>query len=154
MAPVYTYIIYTKPTSKRITGLLGDIDLYTIHFLLAGGKLLVEEPYAGPDPIEWYSSILAEQGIHISNTKQQTYKHRTCIWLEVDPEQTPIDEFTSWKEVNDGTLDILAWRTVYYPCTAGTKTECVGMAVAAKDISFTEKRTPPIYLHTILEAIL
>jgi hypothetical protein len=154
MATVYTYIIYTKPTSKRMSGILGEIDLYTIHFLLAGGKLLVEEKYDGPDPVGWYSTILAEQGIHISNTKQQKYKNRTCIWLEVNPETTPIEEFTSWKEVEGDASDTLAWRTVYYPCTAGTKTECVGIAVAARDVSFTDKKSTPMYLTTILEAIL
>jgi hypothetical protein len=154
MKPSYTFIIYTKPTIRTFQGILGPIDVFTIHILLAGGKHLIEESYSGSDPIGWYTHTLREQDIYVSASKQQKYKGQSYIWLEVDPEQTPIHEFTSWQEVDDKDTETLAWRKIVYPCTAGTTKECLGLAVAARNICLTRKGQTPLYLTNVLDAVL
>jgi hypothetical protein len=154
MKPSYTFIIYTKPTIRHFQGILGSIDLFTIHLLLAGGKHLIEESYSGPDPITWYTQTLREQDIYVSASKQQKYKGQIYIWLEIDPDQTPIHEFTSWQEVNETDTETLAWRKIVYPCTGGTTKECLGLAVAAREICLTKKGQSPLYLTNVLDAVL
>lgn len=149
----YTYIIYSKPKIQCFNGLLGPIDVFTTYILLAGGKYLIEETYKGDSPMRWYISTLEEQGIYVSESKTQKYKGQTYIWLEVDPETTPIHEFASWKEVEANDTDTLAWRKVVYPCTAGTNRECLGLAVVAREICLTKHDRQPLYLSNVLDAI-
>jgi hypothetical protein len=154
MKPSYTFIIYTKPSVRSFQGILGAIDVFTTHLLLAGGKYLIEESYSGSDPIKWYMETLKEQDIHVSASKQQKYKGQQYIWLEVDPNKTPIDEFTSWQEVEKTDTETLAWRKIIYPCTGGTTKECLGLAVAAREICLTKKGQSPLYLTNVLDAVL
>jgi hypothetical protein len=149
---LHTFLIYTKPISRQFSGILGEFNLYTIHFLLAGGKYLIEEKYDGSDPVSWYTEILKQQDIIVSASKQQKYKGTNYIWLEVDPEKTPISEFMSWTEVDSNDLETLAWRTIYYPLKNGK--ECLGLAVKACETSFTPPNKDPLPLTTILDAIL
>ncbi len=150
---VYTYIIYSKPKIQTFNGILGAIDVFTTYILLAGGKYLIEETYTGNYPMDWYISTLKEQGIYVSESKTQKYKGQSYIWLEVDPETTPIHEFASWKEVDMEDVDTLAWRKITYPCTAGTNKECLGLAVVAREICLTKDGKPPLYLSNVLDAI-
>jgi hypothetical protein len=149
---IHTFLIYTKPKARQISGILGEFELVTIHFLLAGGKYLIEESYDGPDPISWYTEILGQQDIIVTASKQQKYKGTNYIWMEVDPEKTPISEFTSWKEVDSNDLETLAWRQVWYPCKQNK--ECLGLAVKARETTFTPSNKDPLTLSTILDAIL
>jgi hypothetical protein len=149
---VHTFLIYTKPISRNFSGILGDLELYTIHFLLAGGKYLIEETYDGPDPVSWYTEILGQQDIHVTATKQQKYKGTNYIWMEVDPEKTPLSEFTNWSEVESNDLETLAWRKVVYPCK--NNKECLGLAVKARETCLTAPKKDPLFLSTILDAIL
>lgn len=154
MKHAYTFVFYTPPILKKFNGILGEIDLYHIKLLLAGGKYLVEEQYEGDNPIEWYTEIMKEQGIIISNSKTQTYKGKKYIWLEIDSEKTPVDEFMTWQQVSTNDTDILAWRTFYIPCSGGTKTECLGLGVVAREMTMTESNKSPIMLNTLLDGIL
>jgi hypothetical protein len=154
MKHTHVFIIYSKPTIRRFKGILGDIDVFTTHLLLAGGKHLIEESYTGQDPIEWYVKTLEEQDIYVSTSKQQKYKGQSYIWLEVDSEKTPIQEFTSWQEVDAKDMETLAWRKFVYPCTAGTKKECLGLAVVARELRLTRQGTTPLYVSDVLDAIL
>jgi hypothetical protein len=154
MKHAYTFIFYTPPTLKKFNGILGEIDLYSIRLLLAGGKYLVEEQYEGNDPISWYTEIMKEQDIYISNSKTQTYKGKKYIWMEIDAEKTPVDEFMTWLQVSPEDTDSLAWRTFYIPCTVNTKNECLGLGVVARERVMTEPNKIPILLNTILEGIL
>jgi hypothetical protein len=149
----YTYLLYALPPPKRMSGILGDIDLYSIYFLLQGGKYLIEEKYDGTDPIKWYVDYLEEQGIVVKSTKTQQFKKKNYIWLEVDYEQTPIDEFTQWLELDSSDTETLAWRCVRYPCSAGTTKECLGFAVAARD-TVLQKCSNPLTIGDVCNAIL
>jgi hypothetical protein len=128
--------------------------MYTIRLLLAGGKYLVEEQYEGNDPIVWYTEIMKDQGIYIANSKTQIYKSKKYIWMEIDSEKTPVDEFMTWKQLSPEDTDALAWRTFYIPCTANTRNECLGLGVIAREQVMTEPNKPPILLNTILDGIL
>ena len=154
MKHTYTFIIYSKSVVKTFKGILGDIDVFTTHLLLAGGKYLIEEAYTGQDPIEWYSKTLQEQDIIVTASKQQKYKGQTYIWLEIDPEKTPIREFASWQEVDAKDMETLAWRKIVYPCTAGTTKECLGLAVVAREVCLTKSGRTPLYMSNVLDAIL
>ena len=149
------FIVYAKPPSKRFTGILGEIDLYKIQFLLAGGKQLIQEMYDGSDPAAWYTKVLEDQDIIISASKTQKHKGHTLVWLEVDAEKTPIHEFTIWSDLPSNDTVTLAWRTFYYPCLTGILPvkECLGLAVKAREtVLFPGKQ--PIMLNTVLDAIL
>lgn len=150
----YTFIIYSKPSIKKFSGILGEIDLITIYFLLVGGKYLIQEEYVGDNPIEWYTNTLKEQDIYVISSKQQKYKGSQYIWLEIDPEKTPISEFTMWTDVSNNDTDTLAWRKIIYVCDSVTKKECLGLSVVAKEMNMVESNKPPIYLNTILNAII
>jgi hypothetical protein len=154
MKDAYTFVFYTPPVLKKFNGILGEIDLYHVSLLLAGGKYLVEEQYDGNDPIEWYTNIMKEQGIFISNSKTQTYKGKKYIWMEIDAEKTPVDEFMTWQQISPNDTDNLAWRTFYVPCAEGTKTECLGLGVVAREKNMTEPNKQPIKLSTLLDGIL
>ena len=149
----YTYIIYAKTSPRQFNGILGPIDLYCVQLLLAGGKFLIEEVYGGDDPIGWYVNVLKDQDIHISQSKQQKYKGQNYIWLEVDTEKTPIHEFTQASEVPETDRETLAWRSTWYPCNGGTKNECLGLAVAARDVLLQTTKTP-LTMFDVLDAIL
>lgn len=147
------FIVYAKRPTQTRTGILGTIDVHCIQLLLAGGKYCIEEVYEGKDPEKWYSDILTEQGIHIQSSNKQSWKSRTIVWLEVDPEQTPIHEFTMWNDVADHDTETLAWKTVLFPCSQGTITECLGLAVPTQEINMFPK-TPKLSLYTVLQAIM
>jgi len=149
----YTFIVYAKDPPKIFSGILGEIDLHTLQFLLVGGKYSIEETYSGTDPTEWYTGILEQQDIFIVQGKQQKYKGETFIWLEVDLERTPIQEFTSWKDLSDSDEETLAWRTFYYPCYKGTVKECLGFAISAREI-YLQKNKRTLQLNTVIDAIL
>jgi hypothetical protein len=153
MKDTYSFIVYTKEAPKRFKGILGEIDLYAIQFLLVGGNYIIEESYSGTTPIEWYKNILEQQDIVISQSKQQKYKGQTFIWMEVDTQKTPISEFTSWKDLDPADNESLAWRTFFYTCYAGTTKECLGLAITAHEIPLQTKKQS-ISLHTVLDAIL
>jgi hypothetical protein len=153
MKQTYTYLLYACPPPKRMSGLLGEIDLYSIQMLLQAGKYLIEEKYDGPDPIGWYVQYLAEQGIIIRSTKTQQFKKKNYIWLEVDYEQTPISEFTQWLDLDPSDTETLAWRCVWYPCTAGTSKECLGFAVAAREVPLQTCQNP-LTIGDVCSAIL
>jgi hypothetical protein len=151
-SPIIFIVYANRPTQTR-HGILGPIDVHCIQLLLAGGKYCIEEVYEGNDPIGWYTNILQEQGIQIKGASQQTWKGRTLVWLEVDPEQTPIHEFTMWNDVPEHDIDTLAWKPVLFPCTPGTHTECLGLAVSTQEINMFPKQ-PKLNLYTILQTII
>ena len=150
----YTFIIYTTPRKATFTGILGKFDLYTIQFLLAGGKYLIEEEYTGKDPAEWYAQTLKEQDIIVISSKQQKFKGLNYVWLEVDPVETPLHEFTVWADVPESDTDTLAWRKIMYPCSVNTNTECLGFTVVTRELNLAEPKKQPMYLNTVLDAIL
>ena len=151
------FIVYAKSPPKRFSGILGEIDLYKIQFLLAGGKQLIQESYDGQDPATWYTKVLEEQDIIIAASKTQKIKGHTLVWLEVDAEKTPIHEFTIWTDLPANDNETLAWRPFYYSCTTQSGSEpvkeCLGLAVKAREtVLFPGKQ--PILLNTVLDAIL
>jgi hypothetical protein len=158
MKHTYTYIVYGVPPPKHFHGILGEIELFQVKMLLAGGKTLITEQYDGEDPIEWYKTTLEEQEIFVKQSKEQKFGATRYIWLEVDTEKTPIDEFASWHDIDAKDTETLAWRTFNYPVCPATKKECLGLAVKAREIcitsSATNKQSQPLMLSTVLDAIL
>ena len=150
----YIFIIYATPMKKTFQGILGEIDFYTIDFLFAGGKYLIEEQYDGKDPVGWYTGILEEQDIFVKSSKKQKMKQKQVIWLEIDPVKTPISEFTTYLEVEEHDNSTLAWRRIYFPCAKGTQKECLGLAVVAREMALSPKNRLNITLSDILEGIL
>jgi hypothetical protein len=147
-----TYLVYGVEQPKSFKGILGQINLYTVHLLLQGGKTLIEEIYNGDDPVEWYTKTLEEQEIYVQASKVQTYKGQTIIWLEVDTTKTPVHEFTSWLELPENDTETLAWHTIHYPCSAETGKECLGLATAAKEIPL-QTTKHPLTLQQVLDAV-
>jgi hypothetical protein len=154
MKSTYLFIIYGTPEVRKFNGILGEIDFYTFQFLLAGGKYLVEEEYNGKDPVAWYKNVLEEQDIFVKNTNKQKFKNKNIIWLEVDTSKTPIHEFTSYSDLDEKDESTLAWRKIYFPCSANTSKECLGLAVVAREIPLSPKNKHGIYLFEVLHAIL
>ena len=153
MKQTYTFIIYARQGQKQFQGILGEFTLHTVQLLLAGGKTLIEEHYEGKDPIQWYTSVLAEQDIHVKESKQQVYKGKQYIWLEVDTDKTPIHEFTTWKDIPEGDAESLAWRRIMYPIQVDSGKECLGFACIANEILLQTKQGA-FTMKDILDAIL
>ena len=147
-----TYLVYGVEAPKSFKGILGQLNLFTVHLLLQGGKTLIEEAYAGDDPVEWYTKTLEEQEIYVQASKQQSYKGQTIIWLEVDTVKTPIHEFTAWSELPESDTETLAWRSIWYPCSVESGKECLGLATAAKDIPL-QTTKHPLTLQQVLDAV-
>jgi hypothetical protein len=152
---VIQYIVYSKAPPKNFTGILGAIDLQCIWFLLTGGKTLIEETYDGDDPIAWYKTVLEQQDMVVVSAKQQKYKGQTFVWLEVDYEKTPIQEYVTWRDIPSTDTETLAWRPFWIPCETGTMKECLGFAVRNRELPLQGKQhKQPILLQTVLDAIL
>ncbi len=148
------YIVYSKAPVKQFNGILGAIDMQCIWFLLAGAKTLIEETYDGTDPIGWYTNVLGQQDMIVCSSKQQKYKGQTYVWLEIDYEKTPIQEFTTWRDISPSDKETLAWRPFWIPCDAGTTKECLGFAVRNRELPLQVQQKQPILLQTVLDAIL
>jgi len=153
MKQTYVYIVYAKRPPVQYTGILGAIDLYTVHLLLVGGSVLLEESYEGNDPVTWYKGILKDQGIFVIQEKQQNWKGRPIIWLEVDTDKTNLSEFTAWNELQKDDTDTLAWKPFYYPCHATTTKECLGFAVSSRETAL-QTSPKPITVQIVLDAII
>jgi hypothetical protein len=148
MKKTYTYIIYMTPQVKKFSGILGEIDLHIVSLLLAGGRTIIEEQYDGQDPVGLYSNTLKDQGMQIVNTKRQIIKGKSYIWIEVlyDPSQiTPLN--------GQETTEELVWKQFYYPCKSGTKEECLGLMVPAKEVLLNQDKKHPIHLAPLLDAL-
>ena len=139
------------PQIKKFSGILGDIDLYTCSFLLAGGKSIIEEQYDGKDPVSWYFTNLEQQDMKPLKTKTQTIKGKTYIWIEVEWDPSQINRDLS---ENSTSMEELVWKSFYYPCKSNTKEECLGLMVQVKEIRMNDDIKNPIYLNTLLDAIL
>ena len=151
------FLVYCQEPPKTFTGgLLGSIELHVIHLLLAGGKTLIEENYSGTDPVGWYTQCLEDQGMTVQSSRLQTYKGQTIVWLQIDHSKLKIEEYTLWTEVEEGDMETLAWRTVWYPCSAETKQECLGLAVVAKEVAIQSRAVAknPLTLQQVLTAIV
>jgi hypothetical protein len=124
-------IIYAKEKPKQFSGILGAIDLYTIHLFLAAGHQGIMETIDVKNPVEFYTSFLKEQDMVIQSTRMESILGVKRIWIEIDAEKTPIAEYTQWDQCSPTDTDILAWKPFWIPCTAGTTKECLGLAVSA-----------------------
>ena len=153
MKDKYYFIIYARKPTHHFSGILGEIEMHNIQFLFAGGKYIIEEEYDGDDPIRWYKSVLEEQGIYVMEHKQQIYKKKNYIWFEIDTGRTNIAEFTQASEIEEEDTETLGWRSIHYPCFAGTKKECLGFAVSARD-ECVQRDTKALKMIDVLEAIL
>ncbi len=153
MKQTITFIVYARGQPKEYTGILGQITLHCTWILLTGGKHLLEESYTGSDPVAWYKSVLEEQEMVVKTTKTQKFKGTTYVWIEVDAEKTPIEEYTTWRDLEPNDTTSLAWRPFWTPCTQSTTTECLGFAVKAREFPLQSKANS-LTLQQVLDAIL
>jgi hypothetical protein len=155
MKHTYTFIVYGVPKPQQFNGILGAIEMIQVKMLLAGGKTLIKEQYDGEDPIAWYKATLEEQEIIVKQTKEQKIGPMRYIWLEVDTDTTPIDEFQTWQDLDPKDSETLAWRTFFYPVSPTTKKECLGFAVKAREMTITDGQSKQLLtLNTVLDAVI
>ena len=151
MKQTIQYIIYAVGPPKKYTGLLGNLDTYTVYLLLLGGKQGIEETIETTQPIEFYTNILKEQDMVIKSTQLEKLKGISRVWIEIDSEQTNLQEYTQWRDVTDP--ETLAWKPYITPCREGTKTEALGLSIGAKEtLIFKGKNKVSVYdiLSTVL----
>jgi len=133
MKQTVQYIIYCVPPPKKHVGLLGNLDTYTAYLLLIGGTQGVQENIdVITNPVEFYTNILDEQGMIIKSSFNQKLKEIQRVWIEIDP-ATNIQEYTQWNELDPKDNETLAWKPFLFPCLEGTKKECLGLSVVAKE---------------------
>jgi len=121
------------PPPKKHVGLLGNLDTYTSYLLLIGGNQGIQENIESTvNPITFYTSILEEQGMIVKSTINQKIKDIQRVWIEIDP-STNIQEYTQWNELDQSDNETLAWKPFLFPCLEGTKNECLGLSVVAKE---------------------
>ena len=150
------YIVYTLEKPKQVSGLLGTLDIYCIQLLLIGGKTGIEETVKGKDTVAYYTTILEEQGMVVKSSHLENLKSIKRVWIEIDSEQTPIHEYTSWKDVDEKDTETLAWKPFWIPCLETTKTESLGLSVVAREtLIFTGKHKVTLYdiFSTVLSAL-
>ena len=146
-------IIYAKEPPKKFTGIIGEIDLHTIHLFLAAGHQGITETIEAKNPIEFYTSFLKEQDMIIKSARMESVGTLKRIWIEIDTDQTPISEYTQWNQCEPTETDTLAWKPFWISCTAGTTKECLGLAISATEQRlFTGKA--PLSLQAIFTTIL
>jgi hypothetical protein len=147
------FIVYARLPKRQVEGILGELDIYTFYFLLAGGKHTIQETYTGTNPEEWYSEFLREQGIIVKESYSTQTKTKTFIWMEVDEAKTPIHEFTQAEDIPEDDLETLGWRRILVPCEKGTVRECLGLMVGAQQ-SRIEPTTNGLSMAYVLQALL
>jgi len=140
------YIVYTLEKPKKVTGLLGNLDIYVIQLLLIGGRTGIEETIKSNEPMAYYTTILEEQGMVVKASHLETLKAVKRVWIEIDSEKTPIHEYTSWKDVDEKDTGSLAWKPFWIPCLEGSRTESLGLSVVAREVAvFTGKHKVTLY---------
>ena len=153
MKQTITFIVYARGTPKSFTGILGQITLHCTWLLLIGGKSLIEETYTGSDPVEWYTKVLKDQEMTIKSTKTQKFKGGTYVWIEIDADKTPLEEYVTWRDLEPNDTTSLAWKPFWTPYAQGTSNECLGFAVKAREYALQNKQSP-LTLQQVLDAIL
>jgi hypothetical protein len=146
-------IIYAKEPPKKFSGILGDIDLYTIHLFLVAGHDGIFETIEAQNPLDFYTSFLKEQDMCIRSSRMEIVQGIKRVWIEVDTEKTPISEYTQWNQCSPTDTDTLAWKSYWVPCTAGTTKECLGLAVAATEHKLFSGKAPislqKVFIHIL-----
>ena len=131
------YVVAVEP-SRQFQGIISPLDLYKVHVLVEGGTAPLQDTYSGSSDaaLAWYKAHLESQGIVFTKTKTlPTSPHQGpahILW--VDMETTPLDSYAHVRTLADEERtdpSILAWKTYYIPCTAGTKKEALGFWVCA-----------------------
>jgi len=134
------YIVYTLEKPKKVTGLLGNLDIYVIQLLLIGGRTGIEETIKSNEPMAYYTTILEEQGMVVKSSHFETLKTIKRVWIEIDFDKTPINEYTSWKDIDEKDTETLAWKPFWIPCLEGSRVELLGLSVVARETAiFTGK---------------
>jgi hypothetical protein len=131
------YVVASEPPCQ-FNGIIGPLDLYKLHVLVEGSTQPLQEssPALGPDAVAWYRAHLETQGLTFTHTKSiNPIVH--ILW--VNTETTPLDSYghvrtLSAEERADPTM--IAWKTYYIPCHAGTKKEALGFWVCASQEQF------------------
>jgi hypothetical protein len=125
-------IVYAMSPPRRFEGgLLGDIDLHEIHILVdINGHIFTESGTA--ILIEQRLRKLIEEVLELNIISIQSVDD--TLWIQVEISATTMSEQVSFRELTPDQKGALGWRTLFYPCQAGTTKECLGFsAPASKD---------------------
>jgi hypothetical protein len=126
----HTYYVVAVEPPKKVTGIIGALDIYVAHILLENGSSPPQELcQPGVDPIAWYRSHLETQDIYTSGGA--AFGEASIIY--VDTAKTNVDEFMNVRGLSPAELEgSMAWRSFIIPCHAGTTKEALGFWVCAQ----------------------
>jgi hypothetical protein len=127
----HTYYVVAVEPPKKVTGIIGALDIYVAHILLENGSSPPQELCRpGVDPIAWYRSHLESQDIYTSGG--EAFGPSESI-IYVDIAKTNVDEFMNVRGLSPAELEgSMAWRSFIIPCHAGTTKEALGFWVCAQ----------------------
>ena len=128
----HTYYVVAIDPPKKVTGIIGPLDLYVIHILLENGNTPPQENTKADtkDQITWYREHLKTQGI-IIHASEPVDADSSILY--VDMKETNIDEFMNVRGLSAEELEgTIAWRSFMIPCHAGTAKEALGLWVCAQ----------------------
>lgn len=147
----HTFYVVALEGPSQFNGIIGPLNLYKLHVLVEGGSQPLQEEYKGAavDAAAWYSAHLKSQGLTFTHV--QTFDTH-CHLLWVDLETTPLDSYAHVKNLTaEERADpaVIAWKTYYIPCQAGTKKEALGFWVCAA-----QERLGPLSCAQLFETTL
>lgn len=127
----HTYYVVAVEPPKKVTGIIGALDIYVIHILLENGTTPPQElSQPGVDPTLWYRAHLETQDIYSSGG--HTLDDTSSI-IYVDTTKTVVDDFMNVRGLSAAELTgSMAWRSFIIPCHAGTTKEALGFWVCAQ----------------------
>lgn len=128
----HTYYVVAIESPKKVTGIIGPLDIYTVHLLLENGTSPPQENTRPDteDQITWYRTHLETQEIFTLGGHSMD---STSSIVYVDTGKTNIDEFTNVRGLKEEELaGTIAWRSFIIPCHAGTAKEAIGFWVCAQ----------------------
>ena len=147
----HTFYVIALEGPSQFNGIIGPLDLYKLHVLVEGGSQPLQEEYRGAvaDAAAWYSTHLESQGLSFTHV-QTIQPHIHFLWVNL--ESTPLDSYahvTNLSAEQKADPAVIAWKTYYIPCQAGTKKEALGFWVCAA-----QERLGPLSCAQLFESTL
>ena len=147
----HTFYVVALEGPSQFNGIIGPLDLYKLHVLVEGGSQPLQEEYKGAaaDAAAWYSAHLESQGLSFTHV-QTIQPHIHFLWVNL--ETTPLDSYahvTNLSAEQKADPAVIAWKTYYIPCQAGTKKEALGFWVCAA-----QERLGPLSCAQLFESTL
>jgi len=147
----HTFYVVAFEVPSQFNGIIGPLDLYKVHVLVEGGSQPLQEEYKGSaaDAAVWYRTHLESQGLTFTHV-QSIQSHVHLFWVNL--ETTPLDSYAHVRNLSAeerADPNVIAWKTYYIPCQAGTKKEALGFWVCAA-----QERLGPLSCAELFESTL